>query len=151
MRPKDALGEIDIPPLWLGLFAGLGWAVGQVAPVALPYGRGAGLGLIGLGLALMAVAAAQMVAHRTSFVPRRRPERLVSGGVFALSRNPIYLGDALVLAGALLWWQAVLAAPLVPAFMAFITRRFIRGEERWIAAAYGAEYAAYRARVRRWL
>lgn len=145
------LKEIDIPPLWLAVFAAPGWAVGQVFPLALPHGAALGLVLLALGLGLMGLAAGQMVLARTSFIPRRRPERLVTWGVFALSRNPIYLADALVLAGLLLWWNAVLAAPLVPAFMAFITRRFIRGEEAWIAAAHGAEYAAYRARVRRWL
>lgn len=148
---KEALGQIDIPPAWLALFAAAGWAVGRLAPLDLPYGRGFGLGLVALALLLMGLAAGQMVLARTSFIPRRRPERLVTWGVFALSRNPIYLADAILLSGLLLSWNAVLAAPLVPAFMAFITRRFIRGEEVWIGAAYGADYAAYRARVRRWL
>lgn len=148
---RQKLAEIDIPPLWLALFAAVGWAVGQIAPLALPYGRAAGLGLVALALLLMGLAGAQMVLARTTFIPRRRPERLVTWGVFALSRNPIYLADALLLSGLLLYWNAVLAAPLVPAFMAFITRRFIRGEEVWIGAAYGEDYAAYRARVRRWL
>ena len=151
MRARQALREIDIPPLWLALFAAAVWAVGHFLPVPVPFGREAGFGLIGIGLVLMGLAAAQMVLARTSFIPRRRPDQLVTWGVFALSRNPIYLGDALVLTGLCLAWHAPHALILVPAFMGFITRRFIRAEEVWIGAAYGPAYAAYRAKVRRWL
>lgn len=151
MTPRRALSEIDIPPLWLGLCAAAVWALGREFPVPVPFGRVAGGGLVGLGLLLMGLAAAQMVLARTSFIPRRQPDRLVTNGVFALSRNPIYLGDALVLTGLCLAWRAPQALILVPAFMAFITHRFIRAEEAWIGAAYGPAYAAYRAKVRRWL
>ncbi|MBD3787975.1 MAG: isoprenylcysteine carboxylmethyltransferase family protein [Sphingomonadales bacterium] len=142
---------IDLPPLWLAHFAAAGWGVAQIVPVALPGGGLVGRALVGVGLALMATAAAQMVARHTTFIPRRDPAALVTGGVFALSRNPIYLADALVLSGLLILWQGVLALPLVPAFMALITRRFILGEEARIAAHFGADYAAYCSRTRRWL
>ncbi|KEO56124.1 methyltransferase family protein [Thioclava pacifica] len=145
------LREIDLPPLWLALFAAITWALAQVAAMPLPYDRPLGGALIGLGLALMGVAAAQMVLHHTTFIPRRDPSDLVTSGVFALSRNPIYLGDALVLAGLALWWQVPLGLLLVPLFMGFITIRYIRGEEARIAAHFGDSYAAYRARTRRWL
>ena len=148
---KEMLREIEIPPLWLAIFALAGWGIGQILPVALPFGRELGPGLVAIGLALMGAAAAQMVARHTSFIPRRDPQALVTSGVFALSRNPIYLGDAFVLAGLLLIWQAALGLWLVPAFMAFITRRYIRAEEAMIGAHFGPAYAAYRARTRRWL
>ncbi len=149
--PAELLHEVDIPPLWLVLFALASWAIGRLAPLPLPFGRALGGGLIGAGLLLMVAAAAQMALHRTTVIPRRRPAALVTGGVFALSRNPIYLADAIVLAGLDLWWGASLALPLVPVFMAFIARRFIRAEEAWIGAAFGADYRAYCARTRRWL
>ena len=148
---KRLLREIDIPPLWLALFAAAGWGVAQIVPVALPGGGLVGRALVGIGLALMATAAAQMVARHTTFIPRRDPAALVTGGAFALSRNPIYLADALVLSGLLILWQGALALPLVPAFMILITRRFILGEEARIAAHFGADYAAYCSRTRRWL
>jgi protein-S-isoprenylcysteine O-methyltransferase Ste14 len=145
------LREIDIPPLWLALFAALAWSIGQAVPVSFALDRLFGGALIGLGLVLMAVAAGQMVLHHTTFVPRRDPSDLVTSGVFALTRNPIYLGDALVLTGLCLWWSAALALPLVPAFMWLITVRFIIGEEAMIGAHFGAKYSDYRAQVRRWL
>jgi protein-S-isoprenylcysteine O-methyltransferase Ste14 len=92
-----------------------------------------------------------MAAARTTVIPRRAPAALVTGGVFALSRNPIYLGDALVLAGAILWWDAPLALPLIPAFVAIITRRFILGEEAALARAFGPAWQAWSARVPRWI
>ncbi|MBZ4021343.1 hypothetical protein CKO11_02560 [Rhodobacter sp. TJ_12] len=146
-----ALKEIELPPMWLALFAAVGWGVGQVVPLPIPYAHWVGYGLVALGLVISGLAAAQMVLARTTFIPRRQPQRLVTSGVFALSRNPIYLADALILSGLLLIWNAILAAPLVPAFMVWITRRYIRGEEAWIASAHAEEYAAYRARTRRWL
>lgn len=148
---RRLLREIDLPPLWLAVFAAITWALAQVAATPLPYDRALGGALIGLGLALMAIAAAQMVLHHTTFIPRRDPSDLVTSGVFAFSRNPIYLGDALVLGGLALYWHAPLGLLLVPLFMAFITRRYILGEEARIAAHFGESYAAYRARTRRWL
>lgn len=145
--------SIEIPPLWLAIFLGLAWAVGRWLPLPLfgPAGQSAGIGLIALGLALMGVAAAQMVLRRTTFIPRRDPAALVTRGVFRLSRNPIYLGDALVLTGAILWWDAPLALILVPLFMALIQHRFIRGEEERLKSRFGAEFVAWSMRTRRWI
>jgi len=149
--PAALLREGDIPPLWLSLFALASWGIGRLLPLPLPFGRGVGAVLIAAALLLMVGAAAQMALRHTTVIPRRRPAALVTGGVFALSRNPIYLADAILLTGLDLWWGASLALPLVPLFMIFITRRYIRAEEAWIGAAFGADYAAYCARTRRWL
>ncbi|MFD2172568.1 methyltransferase family protein [Rhodobacter lacus] len=148
---RTALKELELPPMWLAVFAALGWAVGRLIPLPIPYADVAGWGLVALGLVISGLAAGQMVLARTTFIPRRQPARLVTSGIFALSRNPIYLADVLILSGLLLIWDALFAAPLVPLFMLWITHRYIKGEEAWIAAAHGAEYAQYCARTRRWL
>ena len=124
------------------------WAAGWVWPG--PGFGTLGLTLIAAGLALMLAAVLTMAWARTTFVPRRNPTALVTAGVFRLSRNPIYLGDALVLLGAILWWGAWLALPLVPLFMIFITRRYIRDEEARLHAGFGAEYEAWSSQVPRW-
>lgn len=143
------LKEIDIPPLWLGLALGLTWGLSKVWAVA---GLGwIGAGLVVLGLIVMGVAVAQMVLARTTFIPRRNPQALVTGGVFAISRNPIYLGDALVLAGAAFYWGAVLALPLVGVFGWWITTRYIRDEEARLRAGFGAGFEAWCDRVPRWI
>ncbi len=143
--------EIDFPPVWLAGFAALGGVVGRLAPIELVFNSIVGAGLIVVGLLLMLVAVVQMALARTTVIPRRDPSALVMGGVFGLSRNPIYLADALVLTGLYLHWDALVALPLVAVFMAIITRRFIRPEEARLEAMFGEVYDDYRARTRRWI
>ena len=92
----------------------------------------------------------EQAAARTTFVPRRDPEALVTAGLFGISRNPIYLADALILLGAVLYWGAVLALPLVPMFMVLITYRYIHDEEDRLRRGFGPEYEAWAASVPRW-
>ena len=145
---RAMIKEIDIPPLWLALALGVAWGLSRVWSVSGLEGLGAGLILGGIGLLLSAVGS--MVLARTSFVPRRDPTALVTGGLFRFSRNPIYLADAMILAGAILSWGAMLALPLIPLFMALITFRYIHDEEARLRSAFGAEYAAWAAHVPRW-
>lgn len=143
----------DWPPLWLVLFLALVWGIGHALPWPLfgAAGRAVAAVLAVAGIALMLAAVVQMLARRTTVIPRQQAAALVTGGVFRLSRNPIYLGDALVLAAAVLWWDVPLALPLVPVFMALIQARFILGEEAGLRAGFATEYAEWAARVRRWL
>ncbi|WP_298491983.1 isoprenylcysteine carboxylmethyltransferase family protein [uncultured Maritimibacter sp.] len=113
--------------------------------------RWAGLALVVLGLLFMLAAVIELVRRRTSLMPRRTPSGFAVGGVYRISRNPIYLGDALVLAGACLWWDVPLALVLVPAFMWFLTVRYIRGEEAGLVEVFGEEARRYFEDVRRWL
>lgn len=141
----------DYPPVWLAGFAALAWAVGRVAPMPFPGSHVAGWLLVTAGLALMLAAGAQMLARRTTLDPHGSPSALVTGGVYRLSRNPIYLADAALLAGLALLWRAPLALVLVPVFAAVITRRFILPEEARLADRFPAGFAAFAARTRRWL
>ena len=99
----------------------------------------------------MVGAVAQMALAKTTVIPRRNPSALVTRGLFQLSRNPIYLGDALILAGAILWLDAVLALPLVFSFVWLIQTRFIRDEEARLTETFGPEFDLWAARTRRWL
>lgn len=142
------LREMDIPPFWLGLALVASWALSRVWAWPLP---GIGVVLIGVGAVLMLAAVAQMLLSRTTFIPRRNPRALVTAGVFRISRNSIYLADALILSGAILYWGALFALPLIPAFMSLITQRYIKDEENRLQAGFGAEYSTWAARVGRWL
>ncbi len=82
------------------------------------------------------------------------PERassMVTSGIFRFTRNPMYVGIALVLLGFFLAFGALSAILGLPAFVGYITRFQILPEERILEAKFGSAYAAYRARVRRWL
>ena len=148
MHSDGMLKELDIPPLWLVLALGLAWGSSRIWSVSGLEGLGAGL-VLG-GVVIMAVALTAMVRARTTFLPRGDPQSLVTGGPFRFSRNPIYLADAMILAGAILFWGAVLALPLIPLLMALITFRYIHDEETRLRAAFGQEFEVWVARVPRW-
>lgn len=149
--------ELKIPPPIVGLLcAAAMWGIAQVAPtVPLP-----GSLRIGLVLVLLCVGGAFDLAGLIAFrrakttINPLRPQKssaLVSDGVYHITRNPMYVGMVLVL----LAWGAYLACPwtlVMPAlFVAYITRFQIQPEERALHRLFGADYAAYCARVRRWL
>jgi len=144
---------LDWPPVWLAGFLLLVWGLDRLAPWGLFGALGHKLGavLALMGLALMIAAVVQMTLARTSVNPRGTPAALVTGGVFQFSRNPIYLGDALVLTGALLWWDAPLALPLLALFITIIQFRFIYGEEARLRAGFGPAFEAWSQTTRRWI
>ncbi|PKP84987.1 MAG: S-isoprenylcysteine methyltransferase [Alphaproteobacteria bacterium HGW-Alphaproteobacteria-2] len=142
-----------MPPVWLALFCAAAWAHRPVAglPRAGGWAMAPGWALVAVGLVLVVAAAVEFRRHRTTIIPRETPSELIDSGVFRLTRNPVYLGDALVLAGVCLILRQPAALWLVPAFMALVTRRFIRGEEAGLRAAFPQAALTYMARVRRWL
>ena len=151
--------ELKVPPVALALITAAGMlALAWLLPAAaLPLpATGARLAAGALGAAGIAVALAGVLAFRRmrTTVNPMAPERataLVAVGVFRASRNPMYLGMLLVLAGWAVFLGNAAAALLVPAFVAWMTRFQIRPEERALTARFGASYLDYCARVRRWL
>lgn len=143
---------LDIPPVWLAGSLVLAWASRRVWAFDPP---GAvvvlGVAIAAVGAALLVWAIAVMQRHRTTPIPHRQPSALVSSGPFGVSRNPIYLGDSLMLAGFSLAVGAPLGLLLLPLFVALITFRFIRAEEGRLAQGFGPAFAEYASRVRRWI
>jgi len=111
------------------------------------------IALLVLGLLLMALSIASFVTARTTVNPLKpaNTSSLVTSGVFNLSRNPIYLGDLLVLAALALWLGNLVNIVLLALFVWYIERFQILPEEQALTRLFGEEYAAYCARVRRWL
>ena len=115
------------------------------------WGLLAGLSLAGGLVALGGLWAFQR-AH-TTFNPLH-PERastLVQGGVYRFTRNPMYLGMALVLLGWACWLAHPLAFACIPLALAYLQRFQIQPEERVLRAHFGSDYEAYCRRVRRWI
>ncbi len=149
---RSFLREIDIPPSWLALHVGAAWALSLVSPPMFgSLGRVLGQVLVIVGALMMGAAVVQMARARTTVIPRRDPQALMTSGVFNLSRNPIYLADAVILTGVILWLDALLALPLVFSFVWLIQTRFIRDEEIRLTEAFGPEFDLWAARTRRWL
>lgn len=118
-----------------------------------PLLRGLAIGCGLAGLLLMQAAGTTLLKARTTVNPLlpQRSSRLVSHGVFARSRNPIYLADLLLLCAWLLWLGQPLGLLLPPLFVLWLTCLQIRHEERALLALFGEDYRTYCARVRRWL
>jgi protein-S-isoprenylcysteine O-methyltransferase Ste14 len=142
------------PPIVTALCAALMWATGRFVPFgAFAPQRGWAIAFLVVALALMLAAAVQFARARTTINPMR-PERashLVTRGVFALSRNPIYLADLLVLVAAACWIGNLFAFVGCALFVAWMNRYQIAPEEDALARLFGEDYLAYCRRVRRWI
>lgn len=143
---------VDMPPVWLAGAIVVVWGLDRAVPLGVFGVLGAfGPLLVVAGLGLVLGTVAQMAARRTTVIPKSAPTVLVTGGLFRLCRNPIYLGDAMVLAGLILWWDVPLALPVLAGFVWVITQRFILGEEAVLRAAFGTAFEDWAARTGRWL
>ncbi len=116
-----------------------------------PYRWTSGLVVVLVGIGLAAWAAWTMRRHDTSPMPWEPVAALVVRGPYRVSRNPIYLGDVLVMTGLGLMFGTTWALLAAVAAMPLATWTVIRHEEAYLAARFGESWAAYRARVRRWL
>ena len=106
-----------------------------------------------IGFAGMACAALQFRWQNTTLDPRQpdKTRRMVCSGLFACSRNPMYLGMAVLLAGLALWGANLIGFFLLPGFVIYLNEFQIKPEERILLQMFGAPYMDYMTRVRRWL
>ena len=76
---------------------------------------------------------------------------LVDGGIYRLTRNPMYLGFFVVLLGWAIFLSNIVAFLLLPAFIFYMNRFQIEPEEKALVGLFGQTFVAYKTRVRRWL
>jgi protein-S-isoprenylcysteine O-methyltransferase Ste14 len=143
-----------IPPGWLLLALLLQWALHRWLPIAqvlaLPL-RAGGLALLAGGTALALAGVGAFRRARTPIVPFEHSTALVTSGVYRYTRNPMYLGLTLVLAGTAVLLGSIGAFLPVPLFVWIIDRGYVRAEERFLEQIFGGDYSRYRSAVRRWL
>lgn len=145
-----------LPPAVALLMAVAMWLAAyglETLAFALPERRAVSMVLAASGIAISSAGTWSFWRARTTVNPTR-PEAtssLVTTGIFRVTRNPMYLGLFLVLAGwaAHLANAAALAGPLL--FAVYITRFQILPEERVLAAKFGPDFEAYKLRTRRWI
>ena len=147
------------PPIVTAVAVGIVLALDRFVPqlsVFFPGQRLLGGAIAVSGVLLVLWAIGQFRRTGTTVLPDRLDERkvdmtaLLQSGPFGYSRNPIYLGMALLVTGAGLGVGS-LAAPFVLAgFVWFIQTRQIVPEERILAERFGEDYARYAAHVNRW-
>lgn len=144
------------PPVIDASFALAMWGVARLLPglsAEWPGRTAVALVLAGSGGLLALAGLFAFRRHRTTFNPLRpqAASALVSTGVYAFTRNPMYLGMLVVLVAWAVYLSNLAAAALVPLFVPVLNRLQIQPEERVLRAKFGAAFDAYAARVRRWI
>ena len=107
--------------------------------------------LIVAGLGIGAWAITTFLRARTTVLPNRPSNALVTAGPYRFSRNPMYVGLTTLYVGLALLFDLVWPVLLLPLAIAGLRYLVIRREEHALGLAFGKEYARYRARVRRWV
>lgn len=142
-----------LPPhyfvLALVLMIGLGFVpAGSLLPT--PWNL-AGVPAIGLGVALAIWGSRLFAKAGTNIVPFTQSTALVTSGAFAFSRNPMYSGMILTLAGTALLLNNLLCWVALLPFVLIIQLGFVRHEEKLMEQTFGQAYLDYKTRVRRWV
>lgn len=110
-----------------------------------------GLMLAGIAIALAGVREFRRAGTTLSPLASARASTVVASGIYRRTRNPMYVGMAASLAGVAAWSASLPGLGLVAVFCGYLTAFQIKPEEQALLARFGPPYAAYLARVRRWL
>lgn len=124
-----------------------------LAPVSfLPLGvsLGVGIPLLVVGVGLFGWAQASLFGAGENPAPHTSTARLVTGGAFRRSRNPIYTGGTIGLFGLAVLLDTATGLGVV-VLLGLLARSVALAEERYLEAKFGDEYREYRSRVRRWI
>lgn len=111
----------------------------------------AGIALLGAGTWLNLASDSAFKRRSTPVAPDATPTTLVESGVFKVTRNPMYLGMVLIVAGVALLVGEPIALTIPAVLLWVLDRFFVPREEGNLESAFGAEYATYRSRVPRWI
>lgn len=111
---------------------------------------GIAVGIAGGALALWCIATFMIVGRGTP-APFDPPRKLVDRGPYRYVRNPMYLGAALALCGAAIFYRSAALFGYAGLFLLAAHVFVVWYEEPTLARLFGADYEAYRARVGRWL
>jgi protein-S-isoprenylcysteine O-methyltransferase Ste14 len=148
--------ELKVPPMIvLAIAALLMWAIAKAAPqwtVRFPGRTLIAVMLLVLGIAVVTMGVRAFSKASTTVDPRapENASRVVRGGIYRLTRNPMYVGMLIVLIAWMVQLSNVGAVVIPVLFALYITRWQIVPEERALTAKFGEEYEAYRRSVRRW-
>ena len=125
---------------------------------ALPFSNVAGAGvqtggivLVLAGITLVAWGMVTFRRARTAILPSHGASRLVSSGPYRFTRNPMYAGLTIAYLGGAALIDSAWPVIVLPIVLMALVRLVISREEAYLHDAFGAEYAAYQARVRRWI
>lgn len=154
--PSDLKGPaVRFPPplLFVAVIVG-SLALDRLLPLPVLTGTAtklAGASLVIAGMAIIGAAAALFRRARTHIEPWKPTSSIIQHGIFARSRNPVYLAFCLLQAGVGLWLGSLWTLATTPVSAALVFLIAIRNEERYLERKFGDEYLRYKERVRRWI
>jgi protein-S-isoprenylcysteine O-methyltransferase Ste14 len=149
--------ELRIPPPAItALVAGAMWGISLLAPsVEMPafirVGAAVAIALAGAGFSLAGVISFRRAGTTANPMKPETASSLVCSGIYTHTRNPMYVGLLLVLVAWAIFLSTAWALLGPLALVLYMNRFQIAPEERVLSARFGADYAAYQSRVRRWL
>jgi len=149
--------ELRIPPVALVIgVAVLMWLAGECAPelsVRFPFQRVVAwvLAFSGMIICILGVAAFKRAATTVNPTKPESSSSLVTAGIYRRTRNPMYLGFLLMLAGWAVARANIVAFLGLPAFVLYISHFQIKPEERALMSIFGDGFKTYCSGVRRWI
>lgn len=152
MKIDEDSPQVRIPPPVIALiFILTGYGLGRIYPLAYETLKVPGYGFIVTGLLIIAMSASLFRKSRTRLEPWKTTSAIVTTGVYAFSRNPIYLAFVIIATGISLvtgnMWILIMQLP----FVLVMTFYVIRKEESYLTDKFGLTYTSYAERVRRWI
>lgn len=152
-KPDSAGVKVPPPLIYIaGLL--IGAALEQVAATPnLPVVWALVAAVVGIVLAVVldGDATRRFLRSRTALEPWKPSSALVTTGPYRFTRNPMYLGMALLYLGILLTFGWLWSVALLPVVLVVIDRAVVAREERYLTRRFGESYLQYREQVRRWL
>ena len=149
--------SVRVPPplVYLAALIAAGLVQRYLFPLSLNLPRGvrfaaaAVVAAIGFGL----MAAAVGLFRRTGQDPKpwRSTPEIISTGVYRITRNPMYVGMALLQAGYGMARANGWTIALIPIVLAVVYATAVRHEEAYLEQKFGAAYLTYKSSVRRWI
>ena len=156
-RLKDLQLHLKVPPpIVTAISMMLMWFVASQAPqyvVDIPGKSLAAIVIAAIGFAI-GLPAIRLFRHQGTTVDPRYPDRseaLVVEGIYRYTRNPMYVGFAMLVSAWMVWLGNPVNIAVLAGFIAYITRFQIMPEEEALAVKFGSDYAEYKGSVRRWL
>lgn len=143
-----------IPPFYLFGTLVLMWLCHRFFPVyqyIFEPAAYSGIILVLSGIVVAAVSAGMFKMADTGLEPFSEATALVTSGFFRVTRNPMYMGMFLMLAGVAILMGSIGAFLPVPVFVLIIRNSFVLAEERFMEAVFGQPYLDYKSKVRRWI
>lgn len=149
--------ELKVPPPVVALLiAAAMWGFSLLVPPAAPLTTlqtaiAIAIACAGIGIDIAGAVAFRRARTTINPLKPKATSSLVTNGVYRFTRNPMYVGMAVVLFAWAIWLASFPALLGLPAFVFYISRFQIAPEERALADIFGDAFAVYRSRVRRWL